>query len=166
MTGCRYFTQSDSKVQVSVNTKRKKCVVYLPILDDLSLLDRNARKIELIDGVDFYLVGDYSDTGEDNCYFWIYFLGSPLEAKNYAYTISIEGQDRTKIFSYGNVIPLDVCYGDIVDKKAVFTIRSEAVRSLGNEDSKLPVEVTIHALKEEAKDDDMESGVSTDESDN
>ena len=122
-----------------------------------------ARKIEPINGVDFYLAGIIDDT---HCYLWIYFLGSPFEAKNYANTISVEGRDGTKISSYGNVIPLDVCYGDVVDKKAVFTIRSEAVRSLGNEDSKLPVEVTIHALKEEAKDDDMESGVSTDESDN
>jgi len=163
LTECDYFTQSDSPVEVSANTMEKKCVIYLPILDDRSGLDGKVRKIELVNGVDFYLVGEGE---EGNCYFWIYFHGSPLNAKNYAYTISVEGQDGTKIFFYSNVIPLDKDYRVIIDKKAVFTMKSDAMRSFINEDSKLPIEVTIHALKEEAKDDDMESGVSIDESDN
>jgi len=167
LTTCPHFAQSDSLVQVSINTERKKqCVIYLPILYDQggrSGLDGNARKIELINGVDFYLVGEEE---EGICYFWIYFHGSPLEAKNYAYTFTVKGQDGTKISFYGYVIPLDEDSYVIIEKKAVFTIKGEAMKSFGNEDSKLPIEVTIHALKEEAKDDDLESGVSTDESDN
>ena len=56
-------------------------------------------------------------------------------------------------------LQIEVGSDDIIAKQPVFTIGTEA-----NENSKLPVEVTIHALKEEAKDQDMESGVSTDES--
>ena len=48
--------------------------------------------------------------------------------------------------------------------QSVFEIGPKANLKLRDENSKLPVEVTIHALKEEAKDDDMESGVSADES--
>ena len=43
-------------------------------------------------------------------------------------------------------------------------IGTEVMSKFDNGNSLLPIEITIHALKEEAKDDDEESGVSTDES--
>ena len=47
------------------------------------------RKIDLIDGVDFYLVGEVVS---NIMHVWIYIVGSPLEAKKYSYTLSIKNQ--------------------------------------------------------------------------
>ena len=44
-------------------------------------------------------------------------------------------------------------------KQLVFMVGVEAMKEFSDENNILPVEVTIHALKEEAKDMDLESGV-------
>ena len=41
----------------------------------------------------------------------------------------------------------------------LFVIGTEILKERLNEDGKLAIEVTIHDFKEEAKDDDVESGV-------
>merc|ERR1712080_513961 len=137
----------------SVIIEGKKCVFYLPFSRGGWL----PRKVELINGVDFYLVGKVVNS---IMYAWIYFLGSPLEAKNYAYTMSVGGSNGIKSSFHDQVIPLDEGANDIIAEKSVFMIGSRAMKKLCDENSKVPVEVTIHALKEEAKDSDMESGVS------
>ena len=111
----------------------------------------------------FYLVGKETQYRDFVC-FWIYFLGSPQQVKNYAYTLSITGKTGDKFTYYGHVKPLDEGCNDIIAKPEVFVIHHSLLSSLRDENNKLPIEVTIHALKEEAKDDDMESGVSADES--
>ena len=111
----------------------------------------------------FYLVGKETQYRDFVC-FWIYFLGSPQQVKNYAYTLSITGKTGDKFTYYGHVKPLDEGCNDIIAKSAVFVIGTGIIPSLRNENEELPIEVTIHALKEEAKDDETESGVSADES--
>ena len=91
-------------------------------------------------------------------------MGSPQEVKNYAYTLSITGKTGNKFSYYDHAKPLDEGYDAIIAEQLVFAIGTEAVKSLRDENNKLPVEVTIHAFKEEAKDTDVESGVSADES--
>ena len=39
---------------------------------------------------------------------------------------------------------------DIVAKQLVFVIGTEAIKEMRNQDNKLPLDVTIHDLKEEA----------------
>ena len=53
---------------------------------------------------------------------------------------------------------------DIIAKRSVFMFNAEVMPKISDENSKVPIEITIHNLKEEAKDDDEESGVSVDES--
>ena len=55
--------------------------------------------------------------------------------------------------------PLDEAADDFIDKPYVFVIGTEILKEIINEDGKLAIEVTIHDFKEEAKDEDVESGV-------
>ena len=111
--------------------------------------------------IDFFFLGRMEN---DILYFWIYILGSRFEAKNYAYTLSVTGKNESKFTFYGHVKPLDEAAKDIIAEKSVFMIGYEFVKNLRDENLKWPMEVTIHALKEEVKDKDEESGVE-DESD-
>ena len=97
-------------------------------------------------------------------YSWIYILGSHFDAKNYAYTISMTGKNGYKSTIHENVRPLDDAAKDIIAEKAVFSIGIEFFKKLRGDKKESPIEVTIHALKEEVKDKDEESGVE-DESD-
>ena len=77
-----------------------------------------------------------------------------MEAKRYSYTLSIINNygDEVQIF-HGKLFTLDK---DLTTKGTVFMMGTPA---LDDEDSKLNVRIVIRNLKEEAKDDDEESGV-------
>ena len=113
------------------------------------------RKMSL-HSIDFFLLGRIES---GILYFWIYILGSRFEAKNYAYTLSVTGKNGTKFTFYGHVKPLDEAAKDIIAEKSVFMIGFEFVKSLRDKNWDWSMEVTIHALKEEVKDKDEESGV-------
>ena len=93
-------------------------------------------------------------------HFWLYFLGSPQEVKNYAYTLSITTKTGAKFTYYDHVKSLDEASYDIMAEESVFALRTNVIKSAMDEENKFQIEVT----KEEAKDTDMESGVSADES--
>jgi hypothetical protein len=95
---------------------------------------------------------------------WVYIVGSPHEAKNYTCTLSVNGKDGNKYSYYGYVKPLDEGPLDIIAKQSLFMIGTEIAKNSRDENLEWQMEVTIHALKEEAKDKDEESGVE-DESD-
>ena len=121
------------------------------------------RKMSL-GNTDFFLTGRSEN---DMVYFWIYVLGSRFEAKNFAYTLSVTSKSGTKSFFYDHVKPLDEGAKDIIARKSAFMIGSEFAKMLRaerNENMEWQMDVTIHALKEEVKDDNEESGVE-DESD-
>ena len=140
-----------------INVENKKCSINLPV----SSIGWIPIKIDLIYGVDFYLVGKVVSK---IMHVWIYIVGSPLEAKNYAYTMSITGEIRDKFNYHGFVKPLDDGPDNIIAKQLVFMVGVEAMKELKDENGNLKIDVTINALKEEAKDMDIESGVE-DESD-
>ena len=54
---------------------------------------------------------------------------------------------------------MDEAADDIIAKQFAFVIGTEVVKEIRNKDNILKIEVTIHDLKEEAKDEDVESGV-------
>ena len=54
---------------------------------------------------------------------------------------------------------MDEAAEDIIAKQFAFVIGTEVIKEIRNEDSIVSIEVTIHDLKEEAKDEDVESGV-------
>ena len=105
----------------------------------------------------FYVIAEFS---KDNfAIFWLYFLGSPQEVKNYAYTMSFTTKTGEKVSYYGHVKPLDEERGDIFAKKSVFVLTTDVIKTAVDEQNVFQIEVKIHLLKEEAKDTDMESGV-------
>ena len=64
--------------------------------------------------------------------------------------ITYIGENGAKFSYYNYVKPLDEAVVDIVAKQLVFVIGTEAIKEMRNQDNKLPLEVTIHDLKEEA----------------
>ena len=113
-------------------------------------------QIKITNGTIFFLAGKVVNK---LAYFWLYSLLSPLETKNYAYTISITGKNEAKFTFRDKVKALDEAADDIIDKQYVFVIGTEIIKEIVTVDGKLAIEVTIHDLKEEAKDEDVESGV-------
>ena len=72
--------------------------------------------------------------------------------------MSIAGENGDK-FSYNSYVkPLDEAADDIIAKQFAFVIGTEVIKEI-RRDNKVSMEVTIHDLKEEAKDEDVESGV-------
>ena len=72
--------------------------------------------------------------------------------------MSIAGENGDK-FSYNIYVkPLDEAADDIIAKQFAFVIGTEVIKEI-RRDNKVSMEVTIHDLKEEAKDEDVESGV-------
>ena len=138
-----------------IDVENKKCSIYLPSISS-NTAGWTPRKIDLVYGVDFYFVGKVVS---NIMHLWIYIVGSPLEANNYAYTMSITGKIRDKFTYQGFVKPLDDGPDDIIAKQLIFTVGVEATNELKDGNDKLKIEVTIHALKEDAKDTDLESGV-------
>ena len=94
----------------------------------------------------------------DTLRFWIYLVGSSFEAKKFSYTLSITDETgEQKYIFHGKVFTLEK---DDPVKGSVFMIGAEDAKEIYDEKSKFDVNVTIRNLKEEAKDDDEESGVS------
>ena len=54
---------------------------------------------------------------------------------------------------------LDEASDDVIAKQFVFAIGTEVIKELRNKESKLSIEVIIHDLKGETKNEDVESGV-------
>ena len=127
-------------------------------------------KIE-IDGKVFFFV---STTSGNNILFWIQFLGTPIEAKNYSYTLEFKSQTSPTdtLFYNGQISSVDENSGSIIQQQNCFGVwkhyfDKKFVFCDDNDESKIHkfrVEIKIRNLKEEVKDDNVESGVSdTDE---
>jgi len=94
-------------------------------------------------------------------YFWLHLLGSSDEAKKYLCTVSIKNEIENEKFIYsGRVHTLDKGYENIIASGSLLSIAVDAARRSLNDKRQLEVEIIIRNLKEEAKDSDMESGVS------
>lgn len=113
------------------------------------------RKFEFNETI-LYLVGK---NVKGILYFWVYIHGSHFEAQNYGYTLSVEGKDGNKFTYSDKVKPLDYEPAYIIGESSALMIGIKVAKQIRNGDQKWPMDVTIHALKEEAKDDDIESGV-------
>ena len=100
----------------------------------------------------------------DTVYLWLRLFGSSDEAKKYCCTYSIKHEIGNEKFSYsGPVHTLDKGFQDIITSGSLLSIGVDAAKRSADalDDKKnLKFEITIRNLKEDAKDDDMESGVS------
>ena len=100
-------------------------------------------------------------------YNWVYILGSPSEAKHYAYTLKCFKKE-TKISFEGKVAAIDVPFETLLKTGKCFVI--PAVQWALFEDENGEIEefkysLEIRNLKEEAKDENYESGISDDDED-
>ena len=93
-------------------------------------------------------------------YTWISLLGSSDEAKKYSCTYSMKNEIGEKFIYVGPVHTLDKNFDDLITSGSLLGIGIDAVKRSLNEDKKLEFEITIRNLKEKAKDENMESGVS------
>ena len=99
-------------------------------------------------------------------YHWIQFLGSPNEAKNYACTLEYYANDasqRTCVYT-NHVIPIDEASESIISSFKCFAMPLGMLKAqFIDKDGKFKYSVQIRNLKEEVKDDNVESGISDDE---
>ena len=88
-------------------------------------------------------------------------MGLSDEARNYSYTCSVTNITGQEFIYKGSVPTLDDKSDDIITSGSLLGIGINAAKRSLNDKKELEVEITIRNLKEEAKDDDMESsGVS------
>ena len=104
---------------------------------------------------------------KETFYQWIHFLGSQDEAKNYSYTLEFYGNNGAsqRTSTYTNfVIPIDEPSNAVVQSFNCFTMNHKAMaKQFIEEDDTFKYSVQIRNLKEEAKDDNVESGISDDD---
>lgn len=84
------------------------------------------------------------------------FLGSPSEAKYFEYESCLTSPDGCKVITVDQVVSLD----EPPPKNPRFRILADLVESYKQDNEYLDYKIKIRNLKEEAKDDDEESGVS------
>ena len=99
-------------------------------------------------------------------YHWIQFLGSPNEAKNYAYTLEYYANDafqRTCAYT-DQVIPIDETGNSAIESFKCYAISHGMLKArFMDKDGKFKYSVQIRNLKEEVKDENVESGISDDD---
>ena len=91
-------------------------------------------------------------------------LGSPTEAKNFSYTFEYLDNEESKssLVYTGQVLPIDDAWRGPMTVKHFkgLTISHHHLKSQFLVDNKLNFKVKIRNLKEEAKDENVESGIS------
>ena len=96
----------------------------------------------------------------ETLYIWICLLGSSDEAKKFSVTYSVKNKVGENLIYTGPVHTLDKNYEAIITSGSLLGIGIEAVKRSLDEENGFKFEIIIRNLKEEAKDEDMESGVS------
>ena len=92
---------------------------------------------------------------------WIYILGDPNVAKNFSYTVRVKKENIEMSFSR-KVQSLSEHYNDITGTYQAFVMPVATVKELLDDTNNIVFEYKIRNLKEEAKDEDVESGISDD----
>ena len=93
-------------------------------------------------------------------YFWVYFFGSPNDAKRYSVTMEFYGAKTTTNFK-GQVVPIEDFFDDFVNTGKCFSIPKQAfIAQFVNEDLQFEYSLEIKNLKREFKDENCESGIS------
>ena len=116
----------------------------------------------------FYFVG-YTKANSSLTYFWMYFVGSQDEAKNYEYELSFSNVFQKQSVTFrSQPHSLDRNFKDIIDEEEAFLVSDKTLNRFKVREKTelfigkvvLQFRLKIRCLKDEAKDDDVESGVS------
>ena len=98
-------------------------------------------------------------------YIWIYILGSPKDAKHFSFTLNFYGKNAEFSFK-GKVAAIDECFDTLSKAGKCFTYPHKSfLDQLLNEENKFEYSLEIRNLKEEAKDENYESGISDNDED-
>ena len=90
---------------------------------------------------------------------WCYILGSPKEAEHFRYELKIKKEAGKGIQFFGKVRSINEDYKTFLESDDTFEMSRGMVKKYLNEESKLEYTFNIRNLKEEAKDEDFESGI-------
>ena len=105
---------------------------------------------------------------DETRYYWVYMLGSPMEAKHFSYTLKFFGQD-SKLSFEGKVASIDESFWTISAAGKYFSIPHKQFSAQfflhGDEENQYEYSLEIKNLKEEVKDENYESGISDNEED-
>ena len=104
------------------------------------------------DGHKFYFTGIVKN---NFLVFWVKYFGSPEDTENFTCTIELGNLS----YSRGPVLSFDEDVSDITNDLTTFSTLIGVAKKFKTNGT-LPIEVTIHSLKEEVKDTDGDSGVS------
>jgi hypothetical protein len=99
---------------------------------------------------------------KDHFYIWIYYYGSKEEAENYQSTIKVFGGAAEEYIYNGPPRSLDESKDQIIREGNALILCVSQVKRLVNKDS-LQCSVKMSCPKDEAKDEDVESGISDNE---
>ena len=98
--------------------------------------------------------------GNKTAILWVYILGSPKEAKHFTYTLKLFGSKST-IMYVGKVAAIDESFDTLYMAGKCFTFQFDTFKDqFKNEDGNYEYSLEIRNLKEEAKDENVDSGAS------
>ena len=108
-------------------------------------------------GFTFFEVGAITD---QFMFKWIYILGDPDVAKNFCYQVKINNGGVLELAFSDQVRSLSEHYNDIIKSFKAFFLPIVRLKEFLDDDSQMVLEYQIRNMKEEAKDDNEESGIS------
>lgn len=178
---CELMTETKPNFQPAINVEGdKNSFVFQVYLANLAFslyltprkmeiqehcVSKENRSILIQNNLTFFVVGclnggvprfwqhhfDNYNQNED-CYIWVYMIGSPSEAKNYTSSISVASKDGNEIYiRKGPVFTLDNDYETVMENDSIFKIKYSFVKQMLDESSNLLVQVMIHRNVEDGK---------------
>ena len=113
----------------------------------------------------FVICQKYDKKSGEGWYKWVYILGSPNEAKHYSYTLKLIGKETETSFQ-GKVVAIDEPFETLSMAGKCFAIPYPVFKvQFVDEKDEFEYSLEIRNLKEEAKDENYESGISDNDED-
>ena len=96
---------------------------------------------------------------DNTMYVWVYLLGDPYEAQRFQYHVHLKKEFGKETTFFGKVKSINENYEKILKDENTFVTSTEMIRRYLNDEGRLEYTLKIRNLKEEAKDDNCESGI-------
>merc|ERR1711862_153747 len=114
-----------------------------------------------VNGIGTFIIG--AKIEKSTFYHWIQFVGSSHEAKKFSYTFEYKNEEKTlHVYNLhsNQMVSIDETSNAIIENGNCFGMPQKLFYKYVRENKRFEYSVTIRNLKEEAKDDNVESGVS------
>jgi hypothetical protein len=93
-------------------------------------------------------------------FMWIYFHGTPLDARHYFFNIKVKGEGMDKISFQGQVRSIDEDKETIMLNETALICSEVLAKRLSGVEGKMNFTLSVWSDKDEIKDEDAESGIS------